>query len=61
MQWISVKDKLPELNQHVLIAVKFNRSICIDYISFPKDGNLWTLTDKEWITHWLPLPELPKE
>ena len=58
-EWISVKDRLPPLNEYVLIFAKGYMSL--DRISDPKDGNLWDTTYKDYISHWMPLPESPKE
>jgi hypothetical protein len=59
MEWISVKDRLPEKDIPVLIY--HSPYIGIDMITHPKDGNLWACTYKECITHWLSLPNPPKE
>mgnify|MGYP006921365312 CR=1 FL=1 len=66
MNWISVKDKLPEIMEDVLIRVK-----CLSYYNVEQGcykGN------DEWIncwysrrnknlypvSHWMPLPDSPK-
>lgn len=65
MEWISVKERLPQATGKYLCAVKDKR------------GNLWTIASdwslemKSWfgdygeiknkVTHWMPLPEGPKE
>ena len=68
--WLSVKDRLPEkvgdglASERVLIAygVKDKR---IDFAKSRIDG--WAMLDnnlcprQELITHWMPLPEPPKE
>lgn len=60
-EWVSVKDRLPEKNG--------------DYITYDRDGTVWphffTASSKVWedalgfstelVTHWMPLPEPPKE
>lgn len=67
-EWISVEDRLPELNKIVLI---FCRSGPLkDHICFigklTKDGYEYftNLSGQEiyseYITHWMPLPEFPK-
>jgi hypothetical protein len=64
-EWISVKDRLPQATGKYLCAVKDKR------------GNLWTIASdwslemKSWfgdygeikniVTHWMPLPDPPKE
>lgn len=55
MNWISVKDRLPEPTYCVLVVTDDG------YIEVDALGN-----DGEWmgycdITHWMPLPEPPKE
>ncbi len=59
MNWISVDERLPDFYQDVLLATSVP-SIVIDHISNPADGNLWACTYNKLVTHWLPLPELPK-
>lgn len=71
VKWNSVKDKLPKDNQVVLTYSEFgvvntcifctstinNESI---YILFPiQDEN--SLIRLERITHWMPLPDAPKD
>lgn len=65
--WISVKDKLPEVDENVIVCTT-NGKVCISSMYIPKDqyGNI--LGAKEWrgssimansITHWqrIVLPE----
>lgn len=60
MEWISVKDKLPELENdqdvvHVLIHLDDGFITGADY---EKDGfELWAESGE--VTHWMPLPEPP--
>jgi hypothetical protein len=65
-KWISVKDRLPKEGERVLVTIEFDkpnfrgerRKISIDKVQC----GCWLL---EWadetITHWQPLPDLPKE
>jgi hypothetical protein len=65
MEWISVKDKLPEESGQVLIFTKAH-SVYVSH--YKKSRNLFTaygvesvlITDIE-TTHWMPLPERPQE
>lgn len=70
MQWISVKDKLPESDHGVLVAVsgRVGNITLIDAIeigSFDRDEGwileMWPDWEGPTITHWMPLPEPPKE
>ena len=57
-EWISVKDKLPNKNARYLVV--FSNIVpdyAIGFSSFWTETNDFNHTD---ITHWMPLPELPK-
>jgi len=56
-QWISVKDRLPEPNTRVLVYAKQGSymNLRIDHIC----NGRWFFS--MMVTHWMPLPELPKE
>lgn len=63
MEWISVKDRLPEESMHVLIYTEFWQ---IEQASYYQADDL---TKHFWIhnqvvdyktTHWMPLPSPPK-
>lgn len=64
-EWISVKDRLPENDQWALCFIKDKsfgtfRVFQWNYIDWQwNDGNEWF--DEKDVTHWMPLPELPKE
>ena len=55
--WISVEDRLPELGVDVLAAYRDR------HINMGTVGDDWLEEDIEdgYITHWMPLPEPPKE
>lgn len=57
-QWISVKDRLPNENTRVLVYAKQGCyiNLRVDYIC---NGGMWFYS--MMVTHWMPLPELPKE
>lgn len=71
MEWISVKDRLPELETWVLAySAKDDLIAC----SFTRIGNqhpiIWNLlssgcgccdSDLEEVTHWMPLPDKPDQ
>lgn len=61
-EWISVKDRLPEENVVVLICVDNGR--CKEVKVSGLTGFGWMLFDKnknKEVTHWMPMPEPPKE
>lgn len=65
MDWISVKDRLPEKNKSVIGWYKDNpfSNFCVEIVSW--NGKGWVCTyGKHYVTavsHWLPLPPPPKE
>lgn len=69
-EWISVKDRLPEDDQDVLVCVNGN-TIDTGYCAIHCSGlDLQDDMNRHWctyacvsnnVTHWQPLPELPKE
>ena len=63
-QWISVDDRLPEEDGYYLCCIKsslFPDRVYIDILECDKgsfeEGHIYTDT----VTHWMPLPEPPKE
>lgn len=68
--WISVKDKLPERKWiDYLVATKiqtdgtrgFNIAWVNDDNGVWKSNDEWICDGREIVTHWMPLPEPPKE
>ena len=63
-KWISVKERLPENDQWALCFMKDKsfgtfRVFQWNYIDWQwNDGNEWF--DEKDVTHWMPLPSLPK-
>ncbi len=56
-EWISVEDRLPDWRDgKVLVFTEYGFSICERTTS-----NRWKGKHANWITHWMPLPELPTE
>jgi hypothetical protein len=78
MEWISVKERLPDDDQDVLVYHLHDAHVTVGYfekdnVSFyiESDGGKF-YTDDGWeteipwaqkggVTHWMPLPEKPKE
>ena len=58
-EWISVKDRLPDMYQNVL-AIRADGKIVVDAIG---SLEIWykqmDLVGRP-VTHWMPLPEMPK-
>jgi hypothetical protein len=56
-KWISVEDRLPTWQDgKVLVFTKYGFSICERTVN-----SRWQGKHANWITHWMPLPELPTE
>lgn len=72
--WVKVEERLPEILEEVIIAIKYQQTPIQAYWS----GSVWRgsgevrdcmkegfvedaeLTCQQDITHWMPLPELPQ-
>lgn len=73
MNWISVKDRLPEKVENRLfptvIVYTTTGEVAVGFIDCTGDtfwvlhGDADTLAEypMEYVTHWMPLPETPKE
>lgn len=69
MEWISVKEKMPELDEAVLVYLKPFDDISLawrenSYTTFCKES--WVtmggvMYDDDYVSHWMELPEKPKE
>ena len=66
MEWISVKDRLPEKEQGCICTLFFEdiqESIIV--IAYYRLNGEWYCSEYEslpWkVTHWMPLPSLPEE
>lgn len=68
-KWIPVTERLPELECHIYsVDVMFyhtDNDIRIGYLNFEtgnwKDRESRVIFAKNDVTHWMPLPETPKE
>ena len=59
MEWISIKDKLPEWQEVVLCYIDGEG---VDILQFVSDGFIhYEEGDTEGVTHWMQLPKSPKE
>jgi hypothetical protein len=60
-KWISVKDRLPEVLESVLILYAPTNEARNDYRmecwNWPENP----VYETQFVTHWMPLPEPPKE
>lgn len=66
MEWISVKDRLPKINQNVLVLTDSGiiegwMAMGWNFISLNIHGCGCCGKDCDIITHWMPLPEPPKK
>ena len=60
MEWISVKDRLPEKWEDVLICNCYSE-VDTDMIWENPSGSFEFYFEGGNVTHWMPLPEPPKE
>lgn len=59
--WISVEDELPKDGEKVLgYNPNFNAPLVCDCYA-GKFGEGWSYFDSGFITHWMPMPQLPKK
>ena len=59
-KWISVKDRLPKVGEHVLVFSPIT-GIKTDFIAFVENDEEDRFFRSGRVTHWMPLPEPPKE
>ena len=65
MEWISVKDRLPEEQQYIIFYINDNGLFLEDRIAtgIYEDGQFCDDHGFNWgleTTHWMPLPKPPK-
>ena len=64
-RWISVKDRLPEPFETVLVQMPLENPLPTVGWGFIKGDGEWYCNhfnrDKDEVTHWMPLPEPPEE
>lgn len=61
MTWISVKDRLPEVGDYSVLCAFSNGSIEPIRMEHVEDWAQGLRDDYLTITHWMPLPDPPKE
>ena len=64
--WVSVRDRLPEKGEYVLVYANAkyinSKKVCIDRLEDGEKTAVWMYTHGWFeVTHWMPLPEPPKE
>ena len=59
-EWISVEDRLPEKDGKYIVCTARGSVYCTRFKAYGKIGNFQTDINTH-ITHWMPLPEPPKE
>ena len=56
-EWVSVKDKLPDIETAVLVCNEHGEI----FLAWTSDVDVsWFYNEEEDVTHWHPLPELPE-
>lgn len=63
MEWISVKDRLPEIDNEYIVALDFLevKSTTMNFMSVTNKWHTMSSLDiSKRVTHWMPLPEPPK-
>lgn len=62
-KWISVEDRLPEEPCAVLVVL-YGSAVCVAWYNYPgwfETGSGIRCSAGNGVTHWMPLPEPPKE
>ena len=64
MEWISVKDRLPDSPQQDVWAFTTNNEMFVGFLDDENDEwwhshGIAVIVDK--VTHWMPLPDPPKD
>jgi len=68
MTWINVKERLPVEDTYVLLYAQIELNVPLDIPGYvcvgkliSKDPLMWSEDEDRTVTHWMPLPEPPKE
>lgn len=60
-RWVSVDERMPEDNDDVLIVCRSKYGLYNIDIGYYNGEQIVRLVGREEVTHWMPLPEPPKE
>jgi hypothetical protein len=63
-KWISVKDRLPETNELCIVNTEWRAIVPALYGNESwifDEGQGWSEKVLSYVSHWMPLPEAPKE
>ena len=63
-EWISVKDRLPEVNELCIVNTEWRGVVLATYGSESwifDEGQGWSEKAFSYASHWMPLPEAPTE
>jgi len=63
-KWISVKERLPKMNELCIVNTKWRGIVPATYGNKSwifDEGQGWFKKVLSYVTHWMPLPEPPKE
>jgi hypothetical protein len=64
MEWISVKDRLPEMNELCIVTTEWRGIVPATYGNESwifDEGQGWSEKALSYVTHWMPLSPPPKE
>ena len=63
-EWISVKERLPEESGMYIVTANDGHAQRVSFVQWQKKNRMWNLNGARsyWrVTHWMPMPEPPKE
>ena len=63
-RWISVKERLPETNELCIVNTEWHGVVFATYGNESwifDEGQRWSEKPLSYASHWMPLPEPPKE
>lgn len=61
--WISVNEKLPLIEKYdiSMMVLALNTEGKINFSKYNYDAEEWITPETDIVTHWMPIPKLPKE